>query len=233
MTKIYEKAPAKINLLLDVLRKRDDGYHEVEMIMTMVDLADRLEMEELPGDQHCVVQPSGLHSAGREKSCLSGGQAHQGALSALKRGVYIHLDKQIPVAAGLPGGSSDAAATLRGLNRLWNLELPVGELEALGAELGSDVPFCVRGGTALPRRTGRSWRASRRRRNAGSSGEAADQRIHSGCLRQASCERSEGALRPFRTCWSAISAVVSRVCAHALGNVLESVTLAEYPEVRK
>src|SRR5690606_12589930 len=67
----------------------------------------------------------------------------------VKEGVYIHLDKKVPVAAGLAGGSSDAAATLRGLNRLWKLNIPLSELQELGSELGSDVPFCVRGGTAL------------------------------------------------------------------------------------
>jgi 4-diphosphocytidyl-2-C-methyl-D-erythritol kinase len=148
MTKIYEKAPAKINLMLDVLRKRDDGFHEVEMIMTMVDLADRIEMEELPRDQILLSSQVGFIPVDEKNLAFQAAKLIKERYG-VQRGVYIHLDKQIPVAAGLAGGSSDAAATLRGLNRLWDLSLSGTELESLGAELGSDVPFCVRGGTAL------------------------------------------------------------------------------------
>ncbi len=137
MSKIYEKAPAKINLVLDVLRKREDGFHEVEMIMTMVDLADRLEMEELPRDQIVLSSQAGFIPLDEKNLAFQAARLIKERYG-VRRGVYIHLDKQIPVAAGLAGGSSDAAATLKGLNRLWNLELPTEELEKLGAELGSD-----------------------------------------------------------------------------------------------
>ncbi|MFD0962136.1 4-(cytidine 5'-diphospho)-2-C-methyl-D-erythritol kinase [Paenibacillus chungangensis] len=146
--KIYEKAPAKINLLLDVLRKREDGYHEVEMIMTMVDLADRLEMSELPRDTIIISSQVGYIPLDEKNLAFQAARLIKERYE-VQQGVYIHLDKKIPVAAGLAGGSSDAAATLRGLNRLWRLNIPEEELCALGAELGSDVPFCVTGGTAL------------------------------------------------------------------------------------
>lgn len=146
--KVYEKAPAKINLLLDVLRKRDDGYHEVEMIMTMVDLADRLEMMELPRDTIIISSQVGYIPLDEKNLAFQAARLIKERYD-VRTGVYIHLDKRIPVAAGLAGGSSDAAATLRGLNRLWRLNIPVEELQTLGAELGSDVPFCVTGGTAL------------------------------------------------------------------------------------
>lgn len=146
--KIYEKAPAKINLMLDVLHKRDDGYHEVEMIMTMVDLADRLEMSTLPRDTIIISSQAGYIPLDEKNLAFQAARLIKDRYNVSK-GVYIHLDKNIPVAAGLAGGSSDAAATLRGLNRLWELDIPVEELKALGAELGSDVPFCVTGGTAL------------------------------------------------------------------------------------
>ncbi|MCU6710860.1 4-(cytidine 5'-diphospho)-2-C-methyl-D-erythritol kinase [Paenibacillus sp. J5C_2022] len=146
--KIYEKAPAKINLLLDVLRKREDGYHEVEMIMTMVDLADRLEMSELPRDTIIISSQVGYIPLDEKNLAFQAARLIKERYE-VKQGVYIHLDKKIPVAAGLAGGSSDAAATLRGLNRLWRLNIPEDELCELGAELGSDVPFCVTGGTAL------------------------------------------------------------------------------------
>ncbi|MFF2094439.1 MULTISPECIES: 4-(cytidine 5'-diphospho)-2-C-methyl-D-erythritol kinase [Paenibacillus] len=146
--KIYEKAPAKINLLLDVLRKREDGFHEVEMIMTMVDLADRLEMEELPRDTIIISSQAGYIPLDEKNLAFQAAKLIKDRYD-VRKGVYIHLDKKIPVAAGLAGGSSDAAAALRGLNRLWGLQISEDELCKLGAELGSDVPFCVTGGTAL------------------------------------------------------------------------------------
>lgn len=151
--KVYEKAPAKINLLLDVLRKREDGFHEVEMIMTMVDLADRLEMEELPRDTIIISSQAGYIPLDEKNLAFQAAKLIKDRYD-VRRGVYIHLDKKIPVAAGLAGGSSDAAATLRGLSRLWGLDIPESELCTLGAELGSDVPFCVTGGTAVARGRG-------------------------------------------------------------------------------
>ncbi len=151
--KIYEKAPAKINLLLDVLRKREDGYHEVEMIMTMVDLADRLEMEELQRDTIIISSQVGYIPLDEKNLAFQAARLIKERYG-VKQGVYIHLDKKIPVAAGLAGGSSDAAAALRGLNRLWKLGIGEDELCKLGAELGSDVPFCVTGGTAIARGRG-------------------------------------------------------------------------------
>lgn len=146
--KVYEKAPAKINLALDVLYKRDDGFHEVEMVMTMVDLADRLEMTELPRDTIIISSQAGYIPLNEKNLAFKAAQLIKENY-AVKQGVHIHLDKYIPVSAGLAGGSSDAAATLRGLNRLWALNIPDDELQQLGAQLGSDVPFCLTGGTAL------------------------------------------------------------------------------------
>ncbi len=149
------KAPAKINLSLDVLKKRDDGYHEVEMIMTMVDLADRIDLS-MRNDGRISVDVSEGFVPSDERNF-----AYQAAALLKKRfnvghGVHIYITKRIPVAAGLAGGSSDAAATLKGLNELWKLGLTIDELAELGAEIGSDVSFCVYGGTALA--TGRGER---------------------------------------------------------------------------
>lgn len=146
--KIYEKAPAKINLSLDVLYKRPDGFHEVEMVMTMVDLADRLEMSELPRDTIIISSQAGYIPLDEKNLAFQAARLIKQRYD-VKKGVYIHLEKQIPVSAGLAGGSSDAAATLRGLNRLWQLGLSQTELMSLGKEIGSDVPFCIQGGTAL------------------------------------------------------------------------------------
>ncbi|MDP5276941.1 4-(cytidine 5'-diphospho)-2-C-methyl-D-erythritol kinase [Chengkuizengella axinellae] len=146
--KIYEKAPAKINLSLDILRKRDDGYHEVEMIMTMVDLSDRLEMSELSRDTIIITSQAGYIPLDEKNLAFQAARLIKEKYD-VKKGVYIHLDKKIPVSAGLAGGSSDAAAALRGLNRLWKLNIPVSDLKKMAEELGSDVPFCIEGGTAL------------------------------------------------------------------------------------
>lgn len=146
--KILVKAPAKINLSLDVLHKRPDGYHEVEMVMTTIDLADRIELSLLEEDR--IVIQSHNRFVPDDQRNLAYQAAHLlKAKFNVKKGVVIGIEKTIPVAAGLAGGSSDAAATLRGLNRLWKLGLTLDELAVLGAEIGSDVSFCVYGGTAL------------------------------------------------------------------------------------
>src|SRR5690606_21517108 len=149
---LYVKAPAKINLTLDVLHKRPDNYHEVEMIMTTVDLADRIGLKETEHGIH-------IESADRFVPNDPRNLAYQAAkllkdTYGIKSGVIINVDKQIPVAAGLAGGSSDAAATLKGLNKLWNLNLSLDKLAELGTKIGSDVAFCVYGGTALAKGRG-------------------------------------------------------------------------------
>ncbi|WP_313802497.1 4-(cytidine 5'-diphospho)-2-C-methyl-D-erythritol kinase [Cytobacillus sp.] len=146
--KLLVKAPAKINLSLDVLHKREDGYHEVEMIMTTIDLADRLELTLLEQDEIKIIShnrfvPDDQRNLAYQAARLLKERFH------VKSGVEIAIEKTIPVAAGLAGGSSDAAAVLRGLNKLWKLGLSFDQLAEIGAEIGSDVSFCVYGGTAL------------------------------------------------------------------------------------
>ena len=145
---LYVKAPAKINLTLDVLYKRPDNYHEVEMIMTTVDLSDRIGLESRPDG---VIE---ILSADRFVPSDNRNFAYQAAqlikdIYGITEGVSISIEKEIPIAAGLAGGSSDAAATLKGLNELWDLGLTIDELAELGSQIGSDVSFCVYGGTAL------------------------------------------------------------------------------------
>lgn len=142
------KAPAKINLSLDVLHKRPDGYHEVEMIMTTIDLADRIELTDLSEDTIKILSHNRFVPDDGRNLAYQAAQLLKDRLN-IRKGVAISIDKVIPVAAGLAGGSSDAAATLKGLNQLWDLGLSLDELADLGAEIGSDVSFCVYGGTAL------------------------------------------------------------------------------------
>lgn len=145
---ITEKAPAKINLGLDVLRRRADNYHELAMVMTSIDLLDRITIEEIPENKIIVeTNKAFLPTDGRNN-------VYQ-AISLIKRrfkinrGVKVYIKKEIPVAAGLGGGSTDCAAALRGINRLWQLNLSLDELTQIGLEVGTDVPFCLHGNTAL------------------------------------------------------------------------------------
>jgi 4-diphosphocytidyl-2-C-methyl-D-erythritol kinase len=150
---ISEKAPAKINLSLDVIRRREDGYHELEMVMTMIDLADRVDLYEERYPVIRVESSSGVVPSDSQNLAYQAASLLQERYR-VSRGASIYIDKKIPVAAGLAGGSSDAAATLRGLNRLWELHLSLDELARIGEEIGSDVPFCIYGGTALAKGRG-------------------------------------------------------------------------------
>jgi 4-diphosphocytidyl-2-C-methyl-D-erythritol kinase len=230
--KIYEKAPAKINLLLDVIRKRDDGYHEVEMVMTMVDLADRLELEELPRDQIVLSSQAGFIPLDEKNLAFQAARLIK-ERCGVTRGVYMHLDKRIPVAAGLAGGSSDAAAALRGLNRLWGLRLSGYELEALGAELGSDVPFCIRGGTAVARGRGEQLESITAPPQCWV--VLAKPPIHVATADIYGQLRAK-ALKTHPSTARMLEAIrrqsFSDMC-DSLGNVLETVTLERYPEVRQ
>lgn len=139
---------AKINLTLDVLYKREDGFHQVEMIMQAIELADILSLEERKDGSISIATniarlPCDHRNLAYRAAALLK-EAYQ-----VTSGVHIFLEKNIPVAAGLAGGSADAASVLLGLNNLWRLGLSIHELEILGARLGSDVPFCLRGGTML------------------------------------------------------------------------------------
>lgn len=148
---ITKYAKAKINLTLDILGKRDDGYHEVEMIMQSIDLADIVTLE----DAEDITVETDLAKLADDRTNL----AYRAAellrdTYARGRGAHIRIEKKIPLAAGLAGGSSDAATVLLGLNELWGLGRTMDELTALGARLGSDVPFCMIGGTMLAKGRG-------------------------------------------------------------------------------
>lgn len=145
---IIEKAPAKINLGLDALYKRQDGYHELEMVMTSVDLADRLSFETISEDKIIIETNNSFLPLDRRNHVYQAAELLKKTYNQ-SQGIKIHIEKKIPVAAGLAGGSSDCAATLRGLNRLWELNLSNSRLEELGGQIGSDVPYCIEGGTAF------------------------------------------------------------------------------------
>jgi 4-diphosphocytidyl-2-C-methyl-D-erythritol kinase len=140
-------APAKVNLHLEILGKRADGYHEIASVLLAVSLYDTLVFHEAPaGELVLECQPPGL-SSGPDNLVWRAAQLLR-EQTGCRRGVRIQLYKRIPVAAGLGGGSSDAAATLAGLNRLWKLGQSQEHLQTLAAQLGSDVPFFLAAGAA-------------------------------------------------------------------------------------
>jgi 4-diphosphocytidyl-2-C-methyl-D-erythritol kinase len=143
---IFVEAHAKINLTLDVLGRRADGYHELASVMQTVALHDTLLLRPAaPGVCACVCDVPELR--GEENLALRAARMLRDEVDGGHHGVEIELRKQIPSQAGLGGGSSDAAAVLLSLNRLWSLDLDHDRLIGLAATLGSDVPFFVRGGT--------------------------------------------------------------------------------------
>ena len=226
---LYVKAPAKINLTLDVLYKRPDNYHEVEMIMTTVDLSDRIGLESREDSLIKII------SADRFVPDDERNFAYQAAkllkdTYGIEEGVSITIEKEIPIAAGLAGGSSDAAATLRGLNELWNLGLSLDELAEHATKIGSDVAFCVYGGTALA--TGRGekiqelaappacWVVLAKPKIGVSTADVY------GNLKVDEVEHPQT-----KQMMQAIEQGSYELMCESLGNVLESVTLKLHPEV--
>ena len=147
------RTSAKVNLVLEVLGKRGDGYHELSTVLQAVDLFDRLVLEE---DEALTLRSSDPALPTDEANLVVKAARLLMGAAGVSRGARIALEKRIPMAAGLGGGSSDAAATLWGLNRLWGLRWSGARLAELAVELGMDVPFFLSGGRALA--TGRGER---------------------------------------------------------------------------
>ena len=148
MDTIHVKALAKVNLGLDVLRRREDGYHEVKMIMQTIGLYDTLTFikKAEPGIV-LKIDREGL-DAGKDNLIYRAAEKLF-AEAGISPGVEISLEKRIPIAAGMAGGSTDAAAALHGLNDLFELGYSLERLQAIGVKLGADIPYCLMGGTAL------------------------------------------------------------------------------------
>lgn len=148
MNSIDLKSRAKINLSIDVLGKRDDGYHIVEMIMQTIDLYDNLKITEIEEDSIKIKSDSVDIPLNEDNIVYKAAKILKCKFN-IKKGVEISIQKNIPVAAGMAGGSSNAAAVLVGLNKVWQLNLSEEELNKIGLELGADVPFCITGGSSL------------------------------------------------------------------------------------
>ena len=148
MDKMELKALGKINLGLDVLGRRENGYHDVRMVMQTVYLYDRVLLEKTEGDEiqirsNLAYLPNNENNIAYKAAAILKEEFH------IKGGIRITLEKHIPVAAGMAGGSADAAAVLFGVNKMFGLGLSMTELEERGVKLGADVPYCLMRGTVL------------------------------------------------------------------------------------
>lgn len=154
MDKIVLKAYGKINLGLDVLRKRPDGYHDLEMIMQMVDVYDDIIITKTSQEGQIHVSTDTMVLSNER-----GNLAYMAAKTlfdefGITQGIKIHINKRIPIAGGMAGGSSDCAATMKGINEMFSLNLSLEQLMERGVKLGADVPYCLMGGTAIARGIG-------------------------------------------------------------------------------
>lgn len=148
MNYIELKSRAKINLSIDVLGKRQDGYHLVEMILQTIDLFDIIKIFSL--DEDTII----INSNSKDMPMDSNNIMYKAASLIkqefnIEKGIEIYIEKNIPIAAGMAGGSSNAAAVLVGLNKLWDLNLSKNKLKEIGLRLGADVPFCIEGEASL------------------------------------------------------------------------------------
>ena len=148
MNDISVKALAKINLGLDVVRRREDGYHEVRMVMQTIHLFDRLEISRNDSGQITMETNLSFLPTNENNLVYKAAKLLQDEF-AIKDGVHVWLHKYIPVAAGMAGGSTDAAAVLYGMNRIFELGLTKEQLMERGVKIGADVPYCIMRGTAL------------------------------------------------------------------------------------
>lgn len=221
------KAYAKINLGLDVVRRMENGYHEVRMIMQTVGIYDELTFE-VKGE-HIVVTTDNMELPSDDNNLVYKAAKIMRERYQIKEGIHIHLNKNIPIAAGMAGGSTDAAAVFLGMNEIFDLQASQEELMKLGVQVGADVPYCIMGGTALAEGIGEVLTqltpAPRcylliAKPNINVSTEYIYEHLHANDLKvhpdidgmRASIEEGN------------LEGIISR-----LGNVLETVTVNEYP----
>ncbi len=153
MNSIELKSRAKINLSIDVVGKREDGYHLVEMIMQTIDLYDIIKIKEIIKNEIIIKSNSSDIPVDDSNIVYKAAKLIKDTFS-IDKGLEIFINKNIPVAAGMAGGSTNAAAILVGLNKLWKLNLSEERLQEIGLKLGADVPFCIEGKAALAENIG-------------------------------------------------------------------------------
>lgn len=228
------KAYGKINLGLDVLRRREDGYHDVRMIMQTVGIFDRVDLiwKEEPGIQ---VETNLYYLPTNENNLVYKAAKLLMDEFQVQEGLLIRLRKFIPVAAGMAGGSSDAAAVLFGVNKMFRLGLTTEELMERGVKIGADVPYCILRGTALSEGIGEvltslspvpQCQVLVAKPGINVSTKFVYENLHANDLRPEQHPDIDGMIR-------AIKAQNLQGIADKLGNVLETVTVKEYPVIQE
>jgi len=228
---IYETAPAKINLTLDTLYKREDGYHEVEMIMTTIDLNDRLTFECRDDGEIIIDVEHNFVPSDHRNLAYKAAKLMQDRYN-IKKGVKISLEKSIPISAGLAGGSSDAAATFRGLNELWGINESLETLSELASEIGSDISFCIYGKTALCQGRGEKITHLPKPPSAWVVIAKPDIGVSTPEIYGALDLENKDEVQT-QACLKAIENNDYAAMCQSLGNSLEKVTMQLYPEVEK
>jgi len=150
---VKEKAYAKINLFLNVMKKRIDGFHDLEMVMASLDFYDILTFKNNKSKDIVIISDVEVSKKLEDNTIYKIAKFLKEEFK-IDKGVTINLTKNIPISAGLGGGSADAAATFRGLNKLWKLELSFKEMASLSSDFGSDIPFCIYNKLAIARGKG-------------------------------------------------------------------------------
>ncbi|MCJ0944229.1 4-(cytidine 5'-diphospho)-2-C-methyl-D-erythritol kinase [Mammaliicoccus sciuri] len=228
---IYETAPAKINLTLDTLYKREDGYHEVEMIMTTIDLNDRLTFECRDDGEIIIDVEHNFVPCDHRNLAYKAAKLMQDRYN-IEKGVKISLEKSIPISAGLAGGSSDAAATFRGLNELWGINESLETLSELASEIGSDISFCIYGKTALCQGRGEKITHLPKPPSAWVVIAKPDIGVSTPEIYGALDLENKDEVQT-QACLKAIENNDYATMCQSLGNSLEKVTMQLYPEVEK
>lgn len=149
MDELLLNAYAKINLSLDVLKRREDGYHDLRMVMQTIDVSDEIRLEKTNADGVFELSTNKPSLPCDEKNLMVKAAKLMWEKYHLPGGLRMHLTKNIPMAAGLAGGSTDAAAVFNGINRMYDCNASVSELQSLGVTIGADIPYCIVGGTYL------------------------------------------------------------------------------------
>ncbi len=232
MDEISLKALAKINLGLDVISEREDGYHDVRMVMQSIHLYDRVEIKRTKSPKIHLGTNVFYLPSDEDNLAYRAAQLMKDEFE-IRAGVRITLQKFIPVAAGLGGGSSDAAAVIVGMNRLFHLELSQEKMMELGLRLGADVPFCIMRGTALAEGIGEKLTPLPSLPKcpiliAKPTGAVSTKHVYEQLSLTPETEHPD------------IDGIISRIeekdlagVAERMGNILESVTVREYPVIRE
>ena len=233
------KARGKINLGLDVIRKRDDGYHEVRMIMQQVGLYDGIDIKRLglctDGNRYIDIETNLKYLPVNENNLAYKAAALLMDEYGIQESIFIKIRKLIPVAAGMAGGSADAAAVMKGLNKMFGLGLSTKELMERGVRLGADVPYCIMGGTALAEGIGDVLTPLKdmppcyivlAKPGINVSTKFVYENLHANDLRPEQHPDIDGMIQ-------AIKDQDLKKIAGKLGNVLETVTVKEYPVIQE